>query len=111
MNITPLRWTIGMILVFAAHAVSAECPEGKSVVVLMTPSGNVKNICVADAAIPGIENAAENAPLEIAPACPCEDLWNGIYDQNTVVTGTPPYCPKTCQPSSVHSSPQPTLVA
>lgn len=51
-----------------------ECPEGKSEIQLITPSGIQKSICVPDEAIPGIENAAENSEGTIIPSsCPC---WN-----------------------------------
>ena len=46
----------------------AECKEGQSEVVVVTPSGISKTICVDDNAIPGIEQAAENSPLELVHA-------------------------------------------
>lgn len=96
-----LRASLLMICIFAAQAVAAQCPEGKSEVVVVTPSGVSKNICVAQAAIPGIENAANNEVIEIVPVCPCVDVWTGVYSDDVAVTGTPPILPasltgKTC---------------
>jgi len=52
----------------------AGCPEGKSEIQLITPSGIQKSICVADEALPGIENAADQSDGTIIPSsCPC---WN-----------------------------------
>jgi hypothetical protein len=48
-------------------SVLAECPEGKSEILIVTPSGKQKTICVPDQALPGIENAAENSPGIVAP--------------------------------------------
>ena len=79
-----------------AIPVLAECPEGKSEVMLMTPSGKTKTICVSDNAIPGIENAAEhNAGFTLEPECPCMEVWDGEpYPENTVKDGTPPVLPE-----------------
>jgi hypothetical protein len=89
---------------FIASVALAECPEGKSEVILVTPSGKIKTICVPETALPGIENAAEHSAGNIVPAsCPCltveeiqklEDcsLQNGVpitcVDDGTVVTCT-----------------------
>lgn len=78
----------------AGHAI-AQCPDGKSEVVVVTPSGLSKTICVSDNALPGIETAAENAVLDVVPppACPCLDLWMGIYSPAVTVVGSPPVLP------------------
>ena len=70
----------------AAIPVLAACPDGKSEVLLMTPSGITKTICVSDNAIPGIENAAEhNGGFTLEPECPCLDVWDGFpYPVGTV---------------------------
>jgi len=93
MNHGSLRASLLMICIFAAQAASAQCPEGKAEVVVVTPSGVSKNICVAQAAIPGIENAANNEVIEIAPVCPCVDVWTGVYSDDVAITGTPPTLP------------------
>lgn len=53
----------------------AECPEGKSEVVLYTPSGNSNLLCVSDNAVPGIENANEHTKIDLCAevSCPCWD--------------------------------------
>jgi hypothetical protein len=51
---------------------SAQCPEGKSEIVVQTPSGVVKTLCVGDQAVEGLENAADHSEGTIIPAsCPC----------------------------------------
>jgi hypothetical protein len=64
--------------VFVGSTALAECPEGKSEVILVTPSGKVKTLCVPEAALPGLENAAEHSAGTIIPdpdmACPCFTL-------------------------------------
>jgi hypothetical protein len=67
--------------------VLAECPEGKQAVQLSTPSGNVKTLCIPDAGIQGIENAAEHSGGTIVTAtCDC---WSAeelkLIDSNTKV--------------------------
>ncbi len=48
------------------------CPDGKSEVVITTPSGKVKTLCISDKAVGGIENAADHAEGTIIPTgCPC----------------------------------------
>ena len=82
-----------LICLTTAIPVLAECPEGKSEVLLMTPSGITKTICVSDKAIPGIENAAEQSgAIRIEAACPCLDVWDGEpYPDGTDVYAAPGY--------------------
>lgn len=48
------------------------CPEGKAPVEVTTPSGKSNTICVPNSALPGLENAGENATVTINPiGCPC----------------------------------------
>ena len=58
---------------FIASVALAECPEGKSEVILVTPSGKIKTICVPDTALPGIENAAEHSPGTIVAVAVAEE--------------------------------------
>ena len=60
------------IIAFFSNLSFAECPDGKTEVYIVTPSGKEKIICVSDNAIPGIENAADHSATTIVPAaCPC----------------------------------------
>ena len=94
-NIPSLALVFLFLLVPSLPAI-AECPEGKSEVVIVTPNGISKTICVSDDAIPGIENAAEHsAQFAIEPECPCLDMWDGTpYPEGTDVTGSPPSLPE-----------------
>ena len=49
----------------------AECPEGKIEITIVTPSGNAKTHCIAEAAKDGIENAGDNSGTVAAATCPC----------------------------------------
>ena len=66
MNLFSLRSALLLICIFAAHTVTAQCPEGKSEVVIVTPNGVSKNICVNNAAIPGLEQAQEDSPIDLS---------------------------------------------
>ena len=81
-----------IICLSTAIPVLAQCPKGKSEVIVMTPSGITKTICVSDNAIPGIENAAEHSGGLILPAeCPCLDVWDGEpYPAGTIQQGSVP---------------------
>jgi len=60
-------------LLFVVSAWGA-CPDGKSEIQLITPSGRVKFMCVPDAALPGLDNAADHSDGTIVPTgCPCWD--------------------------------------
>jgi hypothetical protein len=60
------------LVVIGASVASAECPEGKSEMLLITPSGKEKVLCVSDNVVLGIENAAENSAIIVAePVWPC----------------------------------------
>lgn len=61
-----------VVSVFISSDVFAECPEGKNPIQLTTPSGKTKTLCVPDAAMQGIENAAEHSGGTIVTAsCDC----------------------------------------
>jgi hypothetical protein len=95
------------VSVFAASDVLAQCAEGKQAVEISTPSGKVKTLCIPDAAVQGIENAAEHSGGTIvAGQCPstcwsqdqidvlntppfelkCKQSWDGYGDTGTSVT-------------------------
>jgi len=76
-----LRHALLIIGICAAQLSYAECPDGKAAVVVVTPSGISKDICVAQAAIPGLESAPDHAATELGPSCPCADLWMGDYQE------------------------------
>ncbi len=75
-----LKVVLGIVAIALAVALpaSAQCPEGKSEILIVTPSGRDKVRCVPDQALPGIENAADHSAGTVLPAdCPCftaEDL-------------------------------------
>lgn len=51
---------------------AAGCPEGKFEVIMTTPSGNQKTMCVSNNAVQGIENAAEHSESILIPIdCDC----------------------------------------
>ena len=71
---------------FGAISAFAECPEGKQPVNITTPSGNTKTLCIPDAAVQGIETAAENSGgTFVAAECPC---WSSD-DVNDLVSNYP----------------------
>ena len=71
-----------VICLFVTIPVLAQCPEGMSEVVVVTPSGISNTICIEDAAIPGIENAAVHSPaFVISGGCPCEAIWSEAVDR------------------------------
>jgi hypothetical protein len=60
---------LSLLMVSAAWAA---CTEGKQPVNITTPSGKAKTLCIPDAAVQGIENAAEHAGGTIVTAnCTC----------------------------------------
>jgi hypothetical protein len=71
---------------FGAISAFAECPEGKQPVNITTPSGKTKTLCIPDAAVQGIETAAENSGGTIVAAeCPC---WTSA-EVNDLVANNP----------------------
>jgi len=56
---------------FATEVALAECKAGKVEVVIITPSGKEKTICVSENALAGFENAAEHSETTFEVACPC----------------------------------------
>jgi hypothetical protein len=62
----------------------AQCSAGKSELVMTTPSGKTRIMCVPDQAIGGIENAADHSAGEIIATCPC---WNAEEVQKFASTG------------------------
>jgi hypothetical protein len=82
---------VGLILVLSLP-VWAECPEGKSEILIVTPSGRETVICVPDNAIPGLENAADHSSGTIIPAsCPCWDQEDIEYYQDNKMLETCSY--------------------
>lgn len=59
------------LLLTGISAAWAKCPEGKSEVLLITPSGEETVQCVNDNALPGITNKTLNIDVEVS--CPCWD--------------------------------------
>jgi hypothetical protein len=51
---------------FISLTASAECPPGKSEIVIIPPSGILKTFCVPDRAIEQIENAEEHSSGNVA---------------------------------------------
>lgn len=95
MNLFSISSTLLLIGIFTAHTASAQCPEGKSEIVIVTPNGVAKNICVQDDAISGLEQAQHNSPIDLSQVCPCIPVWTGRYTQDTQVVGTPPVLPES----------------
>ncbi|MBI4681653.1 MAG: hypothetical protein HY757_00890 [Nitrospirae bacterium] len=61
-------------VLFASQALAA-CAEGKFELLIQTPSGQQKTVCVPEAARQGIENAAEHADTTVIPVeCSCWSL-------------------------------------
>ena len=76
------------VSVYITSAVLAECPEGKNPVQLTTPSGKTKTLCIPDAAMQGIENAADHSGGTIVTSsCPC---W-ASQDVNDLADGNPDF--------------------
>ncbi len=48
-----------------AWAQGFECDEGKTVLIFVLPNGTVKSICVPADVVEGIENAGDNAPVDV----------------------------------------------
>jgi hypothetical protein len=88
----PLRFAfaIACLVGLLSPEAWAECPPGKTEITIITPSGKTKVLCVPDAALPGIENAAENSDATvIAAKCPCgttEEFAVTIKQQTEAVT-------------------------
>lgn len=63
---------------------AAECPVGKSPVVMTTPSGKVHELCVPDTAVTGLEHAIGGSGVNITGTCPCfeEKLLQSITSSN-----------------------------
>ena len=72
-NVFVLLLVALVVSVFAVSEVLAECPDGKSPISISTPSGKSKTLCIPDAAVHGIETAAEHSSGAINPnvTCPC----------------------------------------
>lgn len=80
--------TVFALSTFFANSTSlAECKAGKFEVVVTTPSGKTKTICVSENALPGILNAAEHSAATFDDFCPCFTLGqiegiDGYRDDN-----------------------------
>lgn len=65
---------------FIVSSAWAECQDGKSEVELTLPNGKVKVMCLPDAALPSLENAADHSDGTIVPTgCPCWDEEDLVY--------------------------------
>lgn len=65
------------VLVFrAVAAVSAACPESRSQVIVTTPSGHQKVICVSDNAAKGIGIAAQHSAVITIQVVDMSGFWN-----------------------------------
>ena len=81
------KW-VGFVLSLFAIAILAspafaECPEGKNEVLMVTPSGIQKTLCIPNAAIIGIETAADHSAGSIVTTeCPCypAEQIDAMYD-------------------------------
>jgi len=49
----------------------ADCTNGKTEITIVNPAGKVIEICVPDAAIPGLQTASDNSGTIISAVCPC----------------------------------------
>jgi len=84
---------IGSIIPAPQAIAQVTCDTGKAPITIITPSGKIRTMCVPNSAVPGIENAADNAPGTISPAqCPCFtegevataiSAGGGVYNFNT----------------------------
>ena len=72
-----LSTPFSVLLVFGLAALLpssglAGCPEGKSPITILTPSGKMKILCVPPQAIQGIEEAADHSGgTVVSETCPC----------------------------------------
>ena len=88
---TVLSIIILVALAMIAQAAQAICPEGKSEVLVVTPTGTEKTLCVPALAIDGIENAAQNSAGAIVAGiqCPC---WSPTELEEIAATDPGFYC-------------------
>jgi len=88
---TVLSIIVLVALAMIAQAAQAICPEGKSEVLVVTPSGTEKTLCVPALAIAGIENAAQNSTGAIVAGiqCPC---WSPAELEEIAATDPGFYC-------------------
>lgn len=74
-----MKWCVRLAALFlltagASSSVMAQatCPEGKEAIIVITPSGRTRTLCVPSAAVAGIEGADDHGAGTIIPAsCPC----------------------------------------
>ena len=88
---TVLSIIVLVVLAMIAQAAQAICPEGKSGVLVVTPSGTEKTLCIPGLAIVGIENAAQNSAGAIVTGiqCPC---WSSAELEEIAATDPGFYC-------------------
>jgi len=76
-----------VVTIFVSSQALAECPKGQQEVQITTPSGKTKALCIPDAGVQGIENAADHSGGTIVTAqCPV-DCWT--QDQINALNTTP----------------------
>lgn len=88
---TVLSIIVLVALAMIAQAAQAICPESKSEVLVVTPSGTEKTLCIPALAINGIENAAQNSVGAIVAGiqCPC---WSPAELEEIAATDPGFYC-------------------
>ncbi len=88
---TVLSIIVLVALAMIAQAAQAICPDGKSEVLVVTPSGIEKTLCIPVQAIVGIENAAQNSAGAIYAGiqCPC---WSPAELEEIAATDPGFYC-------------------
>jgi hypothetical protein len=88
---TVLSIIVLVALAMIAQAAQAICPESKSEVLVVTPSGTEKTLCIPALAINGIENAAQNSVGAIFAGiqCPC---WSPAELEEIAATDPGFYC-------------------
>jgi hypothetical protein len=88
---TVLSIIILVALAMIVQGAQAICPEGKSEVLVVTPSGTEKTLCIPALALDGIENAAQNSAGAIFAGiqCPC---WSPAELEEIAATDPGFYC-------------------
>lgn len=74
-----------MVFVVVPATAKNVCRPGKAEVILLLPSGQSKTICVAESALPGLQNAGEHSSGKfVTTACPCfsESDVQAIFDND-----------------------------
>jgi len=62
---------VASLVLLPAVIAFADCTNGKTAITIVNPAGKVIEICVPDAAIPGLQTASDNSGTIIPAICPC----------------------------------------